>query len=134
MYQAGTLSGNPLAMVAGIETLKGIRDDAVWERFDKLGATLDEGIGEAASRRGIPIQQTRLGSMQGLFFTERPVVDYASAKEADTERFGRYFRAMLDAGVYLAPSQFEAGFLSTVHGTAEIERTVGAAERAFALL
>jgi glutamate-1-semialdehyde 2,1-aminomutase len=134
VYQAGTLSGNPLATVAGIETLKGIMEDAVWERFDELGRDLDEGIRQAASRAGIPIYQTRLGSMQGLFFMERPVVDYTSAKEADTERFGRYFRAMLDAGVYLAPSQFEAGFLSTAHGSAEIERTLEAAEPALAAL
>jgi glutamate-1-semialdehyde 2,1-aminomutase len=134
MYQAGTLSGNPLAMVAGIETLEGIMDDAVWERFDELGRALDEGISRAASRAGIPIYQTRLGSMGGLFFTDRPVVDYASAREADTERFGRYFRAMLDAGVYLAPSQFEVGFLSTAHGPAEVERTLEAAETAFGVL
>jgi glutamate-1-semialdehyde 2,1-aminomutase len=134
VYQAGTLSGNPLATVAGIETLKGIMEDAVWERFDELGRDLDEGIRQAASRAGIPIYQTRLGSMQGLFFMERPVVDYTSAKEADTERFGRYFRAMLDAGVYLAPSQFEAGFLSTAHGSAEIELSLRAADRAFAML
>ncbi len=134
MYQAGTLSGNPLAMVAGIETLKGIQDTAVWERFAELGARLDAGIKAAADRAGVPIVQTRVGSMQGLFFTQTPVVDYDTAKESDTERFGRYFHAMLDEGVYLAPSQFEAGFLSTAHGEREIDETIAAAEKALPLI
>ena len=131
MYQAGTLSGNPLAMVAGIETLKGIQDPQVWQRFDELGARLDAGIREAAAEQGIPIFQTRVGSMQGLFFTATPVVDYDTAKTSDTERFGRFFHAMLAGGVYLAPSQFEAGFLSTGHAEAEIDATISAAGQAF---
>jgi glutamate-1-semialdehyde 2,1-aminomutase len=131
MYQAGTLSGNPLAMIAGIETLKGIQDPAVWQRFDELGAQLDAGIKDAADAHGIPIFQTRVGSMQGLFFTDVPVVDYDTAKTSDTERFGRFFHAMLGEGVYLAPSQFEAGFLSTAHGEREIEDTITAVKRAF---
>ena len=131
MYQAGTLSGNPLAMAAGMATLKGIQDGAVWERFAELGQRLDEGIKSAADRHGVPIFQTRVGSMQGLFFTETTVVDYDTAKTSDTERFGRYFHAMLGEGVYLAPSQFEAGFLSTAHGELEIDQTIAAAENAF---
>jgi glutamate-1-semialdehyde 2,1-aminomutase len=131
MYQAGTLSGNPLAMVAGIETLKGLLDDAVWERFAELGRLLDAGVQEAAGRAGIPIQQARVGTMQGLFFTDQPVNDYAGAMTSDTVRFARYFRAMLEEGVYLAPSQFEAGFLSVAHSLAEIEQTIAATERAF---
>jgi glutamate-1-semialdehyde 2,1-aminomutase len=131
MYQAGTLSGNPLAMVAGIETLQKIQDPAVWERFDELGARLDTGIKAAAEASGVPIIQTRVGSMQGLFFTGTPVVDYDTAKTSDTERFGRFFHAMLAGGVYLAPSQFEAGFLSTTHGEAEIDATIAAAKKAF---
>jgi glutamate-1-semialdehyde 2,1-aminomutase len=131
MYQAGTLSGNPLAMIAGIETLKGIQDPAVWQRFDELGAQLDAGIKDAADAHGIPIFQTRVGSMQGLFFTDVPVVDYDTAKTSDTERFGRFFHAMLGEGVYLAPSQFEAGFLSTAHGEREIEDTITSVKRAF---
>jgi glutamate-1-semialdehyde 2,1-aminomutase len=131
MYQAGTLSGNPLAMVAGSETLKGIQDPAVWQRFDELGVRLDSGLKEAADKAGIPIFQTRVGSMQGLFFTDTQVVDYDTAKTSDTERFGRFFHAMLAEGVYLAPSQFEAGFLSTGHGEKEIDATVAAAEQAF---
>ena len=131
MYQAGTLSGNPLAMVAGIETLKGIMDEAVWQRFADAGRMLDEGLAQAAEVAGIPIYQTRVGTMQGLFFSDEPVVDYASAKLSNTERFARFFHAMLAEGVYLAPSQFEAGFLSTAHGPDEIEHTIAAAERAF---
>jgi glutamate-1-semialdehyde 2,1-aminomutase len=131
MYQAGTLSGNPLAMVAGIETLKGIQDTAVWERFDELGARLDAGIKAAAEAQGVPIFQTRVGSMQGLFFTDVPVVDYDSAKTSDTKQFGRFFHAMLAAGIYLAPSQFEAGFLSTMHTEEQIDATIAAAEKGF---
>ena len=130
VYQAGTLSGNPLAMVAGIETLKGIQDPVVWRRFDDLGARLDAGIKAAADKAGVPVFQTRVGSMQGLFFTATTVVDYDTAKTSDTERFGRYFHAMLEEGVYLAPSQFEAGFLSTSHGELEIDATIAAAEKA----
>lgn len=131
MYQAGTLSGNPLAMVAGIHTLRGILDDTVWERLANVGRALDEGLGEAARKAGIPIYQTRVGTMQGLFFAEQPVTNYASAKLSDTSRFARFFQAMLAEGVYLAPSQFEAGFISTAHGEAEIGLTVAAAARAF---
>ncbi|MFN2135944.1 MAG: glutamate-1-semialdehyde 2,1-aminomutase [Candidatus Promineifilaceae bacterium] len=134
VYQAGTLSGNPLAMAAGIATLQGIRDEAVWQRFEKMGKRLDAGVKAAAQRAGIPIFQTRVGSMQGLFFTETPVVDYETAKLSDTARFGRFFHALLDEGVYIAPSQFEAGFLSTKHGEAEIDETIAAVEKAFAAL
>ena len=134
MYQAGTLSGNPLAMVAGIETLKGIRDEAVWTRFADLGARLDAGVKAAAEKAGVPIFQTRVGSMQGLFFTDATVVDYDTAKTSDTELFGRYFHAMLQEGVYLAPSQFEAGFLSTAHSEEEIETTIAAVEKALLLV
>ncbi len=134
VYQAGTLSGNPLAMVAGIETLKGIRATAVWERFDELGARLDEGLKSAAAAAGVPIFQTRAGSMQGLFFTPGPVTDYDSARQSDTAVFARFFHALLDRGVYIAPSQFEAGFLSTEHGEVEIEETIAAAAAAFRLV
>ncbi len=118
-------------MVAGIETLKGIRDDTVWEQFAAAGRALDVGIQQAAAKAGVPIHQTRVGTMHGLFFTDQRVTDYASAKTSDTRRFAHFFRAMLSEGIYLAPSQFEAGFLATAHGTAEIEQTVAAAWRAF---
>jgi glutamate-1-semialdehyde 2,1-aminomutase len=134
MYQAGTLSGNPLAMVAGIETLRGIMDDAVWEQMAAVGKLLDAGIAAAARDHGIAIYQSRAGTMQGLFFTEEPVTDYTTAKKADTQRFGRFFHAMLARGVYLAPSQFEAGFLSTVHDVAVVQSTIGAVRAAFAAI
>lgn len=131
MYQAGTLSGNPLAMTAGIATLKLLRDPALWERLERLGDRLLAGLTAAAGEAGIPVTTARVGSMFGLFFTRGPVVDWPTAKQSDTVRFGRYFRAMLERGVYLAPSQFEAGFLSTAHGEAEIDATVRAAGEAF---
>ncbi len=131
MYQAGTLSGNPLAMVAGIETLKVIREPGTYERFEALGHRLEAGIAEAAVRAGIPIYQTRVGSMFGLFFTDGKVVDYASARQADTQRYAQFFWGMLHRGVYLAPSQFEAGFLSLAHTEAEINATVAAAAEVF---
>lgn len=134
MYQAGTLSGNPLAMTAGIETLRAIQDPGVWAQFDVLGDRLIEGITGAARKAGIPMRASRMGSMFGFFFTDQPVIDWETAKVADTQRFAAYFQAMLDNGVYLAPSQFEAGFLSTAHGAAEIEATVAAAERALAMI
>jgi len=131
MYQAGTLSGNPLAMTAGIETLKVLRGEGVWEELEQKSARLCEGIGQAAQEAGVPITQTRAGTMFCTFFTLGPVADYASAKGADTERFGRFFQAMLEWGVYLAPSQFEASFMSTVHTDDVIEATIAAALIAF---
>jgi glutamate-1-semialdehyde 2,1-aminomutase len=134
MYQAGTLSGNPLAMTAGIQTLKGIMNDDVWHQFETRGEQLMAGLAEAAQAAGIPIVHNRVGTMFGMFFTDRPVTNYDSAKTADTNRFAQFFQAMLRRGVYLAPSQFEAGFLSTAHGEAEITTTIAAAEAAFATL
>lgn len=131
MYQAGTLSGNPLAMVAGIETLKAIRQPGTYERFEALGRRLEEGIAEAAARARIPIFQTRGGSMFGMFFTDSRVIDYSTAREADAQRYAQYFWRMLERGVYLAPSQFEAGFLSLAHTEADIDVTVAAAAEAF---
>ncbi|MCP4540202.1 MAG: glutamate-1-semialdehyde 2,1-aminomutase [Chloroflexi bacterium] len=129
MYQAGTLSGNPLAMTAGIETLKVLRDN--FEDVEQKAAKLADGIGDAARKAGVPIFQTRVGTMFCAFFSPNPVTDYASAKTADTARFGRFFQAMLERGVYLAPSQFEAGFMSLAHSDKDIERTVDAAAEAF---
>ncbi|MCB0045104.1 MAG: glutamate-1-semialdehyde 2,1-aminomutase [Caldilineaceae bacterium] len=127
MYQAGTLSGNPLAMTAGIETLRAIQEPGVWESMEVQGATLMQGLSDAADRAGIEISHSLIGTMFGLFFHSGPVTDWDSAAQSDTERFGRYFQGMLERGVYLAPSQFEAGFLSTAHGDAEIQKTVDAA-------
>jgi glutamate-1-semialdehyde 2,1-aminomutase len=131
MYQAGTLSGNPLAMTAGIETLKVLRQPGVFEEIEERAARLGEGIGEAAEEADVPIFQTRVGTMFSNFFTSEPVIDYDSAKASDTDRFGRYFHAMLEGGVYIAPSQFEAGFISLAHSDEDIDQTVQAARRAF---
>ena len=131
MYQAGTLSGNPLAMTAGIETLKVLREPGVFDEIEQKAAKLAKGVGQAAEEAGVPIYQTRVGTMFSNFFSAEPVTDYESAKASDTERFGRYFHAMLKRGVYIAPSQFEAGFISLAHSDEDIERTVEAALEAF---
>ena len=131
MYQAGTLSGNPLAMTAGIETLKVLREPGVFDEIEQKAAKLAKGVGEVAEEASVPIHQTRVGTMFSNFFSAEPVTDYESAKASDTERFGRYFHAMLKRGVYIAPSQFEAGFISLAHSDEDIERTVEAALEAF---
>lgn len=128
VYQAGTLSGNPLAMAAGIAQLEALQEAGVYERLEALARALAEGIGEAARAAEVPVYQTRVSSMFTTFFTSRTVVDEVSAKTADTASFARYFTALLDQGVYIAPSQFEAGFLSTAHTEDDIARTVAAAE------
>lgn len=134
MYQAGTLSGNPLAMTAGIETLRGIQQPGVWDQLEARGQQLLDGIQKAAAQANIPIQASRVGTMFGFFFADAPVTNWETASKADTARFAAYFQAMLAQGVYVAPSQFEAGFLSTAHGDAEIEATVTAVTKAFAAL
>ncbi len=131
MYQAGTLSGNPLAMTAGIETLKIIQEPGVWQGMEARGAQLLAGLKEAADAAGIPIQAGRVGTMFGFFFAEERVTDWNSASKSDTDRFGAYFQAMLQRGIYIAPSQYEVGFMSAVHGTEEIEGTIAAAAEAF---
>jgi glutamate-1-semialdehyde 2,1-aminomutase len=132
MYQAGTLSGNPLAMTAGIETLKAIQEPGVWDKMEAAGAQLIEGLTQAAKKAGIPVTVNRIGTMFGLFFQEGPVINWETASRSNTDRFARYFQLMLENGVYIAPSQYEAGFLSTAHGPAEIEATIAAAEKAMA--
>ncbi|HEX4746060.1 MAG TPA: glutamate-1-semialdehyde 2,1-aminomutase [Gaiellaceae bacterium] len=126
VYQAGTLSGNPLAMTAGIETLRVLAEPGVWEGLERCGARLADGL----AALGHDVQVARVGTMFGMFFSDVPAVDWDTARRADTERFASFHAAMLDRGVYLAPSQFEAGFLSTVHGDAEIDATVAAARDA----
>jgi len=132
MYQAGTLSGNPLAMTAGITTLRALQKPGVWARLEETGQTLLSGLSAAAEEAKVKISHSRIGTMFGFFFTDQPVINWSTAKRADTKAFGRFFQAMLENGVYIAPSQFEAGFLSTVHGQAEIKKTIDAAARAFA--
>jgi glutamate-1-semialdehyde 2,1-aminomutase len=132
MYQAGTLSGNPLAMTAGIETLKELQKPGLWDGIEQRAARLAAGLSAAAEQARVPAMVQRAGTMFTTFFTAAPVTDWPSAKAADTRRFGAFFQAMLADGVYLAPSQFEAGFLSSAHGPAELEQTLSAAERALA--
>jgi len=131
VYQAGTLSGNPLAVTAGIETLKLLKKPGVYRQLEERGRLLSEGLLEAARELGVGVTLNRVGSMMTLFFTPGPVTDYASAKKSDTLAFARFFRAMLEEGIYLPPSQFEAAFLSTAHTSADIAKTVRAARSAF---
>ena len=131
VYQAGTLSGNPLAMAAGIATLRAVRDDAtLFERLEIMTKLIVDGMREIANKHGIPISGATAGSMFGVFFTEGPVTDLESALKSDTAFFANYYAAMLDRGIYLAPSQFEAGFVSTAHTTRHVEQTLAAADAA----
>lgn len=134
MYQAGTLSGNPLAMAAGIAMVKQLRDkrSEIYSRLDTLSAKLVDGIASAAKDAGVPVTANRVGSMFTWFFHPGPVTDWASASKSDTAAFGRFFRAMLDAGIYLPPSQYEAAFLSAAHSEEDVQKTVDAAKAAFA--
>jgi glutamate-1-semialdehyde 2,1-aminomutase len=131
VYQAGTLSGNPLAMSAGIATLHVLQRPGVWAAMEAGVDRLAAGIWQAAQDAGVPIQQTRVGTMFCTFFTETTVRDWPTAKTSDTARFGRYFTAMLERGVYLAPSQFEAAFFSTAHNDKVVDKTIQAARKAF---
>jgi glutamate-1-semialdehyde 2,1-aminomutase len=126
VFQAGTLSGNPLATAAGIATLRVLRDTKPYARLERLAARLAEGLCKAAAAAGIPHTLARAGSMMTLFFAADPVIDWATAARCDTARYARYFWDMLDRGVYLPCSQFEALFVSTAHGEAEIETTLSA--------
>lgn len=131
MYQAGTLAGNPLAMAAGIATLELLDEPGAWDRMEATGAALMEGLGAAAAAAQVPIQANRIGTMMGFFFSEEPVVNWASTSQVNVKRYAAFFQSMLADGVYLAPSQYEVAFLSTVHGGREVEATIAAAERAF---
>ena len=134
VYQAGTLSGNPLAMAAGLATLRYLRShkSTIYADLDKLSSELTEGVMAAARNAGVPICCNRVGSMFTWFFTPGPVTDWTSAAKCDTEAFGRFFRAMLDNSIYLPPSQFEAAFLSAAHTERDVEQTIAAARQAFA--
>ncbi len=134
VYQAGTLSGNPVAMAAGIATLDQLRKPNVYETLEKRSRQLAEGLADAARRHDIPASFNRVGSMLGMFFSDQPVVDFETAKKCDLERFSRYYRLMLDAGIYLAPSQFEACFVSLAHDEEAIAQTIMAADTALATL
>ncbi|HEY3029950.1 MAG TPA: glutamate-1-semialdehyde 2,1-aminomutase [Bradyrhizobium sp.] len=131
VYQAGTLSGNPLAVTAGIETLKLLKRPGMYRQLEERGRLLADGLLDAAREAGVGVSLNRVGSMMTVFFTPGPVTDYASAKKSDTLAYGRFYRAMLEEGIYLAPSQFEAAFLSLAHSPADIAKTVKAARAAF---
>ena len=127
VYQAGTLSGNPLAMAAGIAALEELQFTAAWCALEELGEQLEAGMKDAAKSAGVPMQFNVCGSMFCGYFTSEPVHNLADAMKSDRERFKRFFHGMLEAGIYLAPSQFEAGFISTAHTSADIEKTIGSA-------
>ena len=132
IYQAGTLSGNPLAVAAGLATLRALREKGVYARLETLGAALERGLREAAGAAGVALTVNRVGSMLTGFFCAGPVTDYASARRADTSAYARFFHAMLGAGVFLAPSQFEAAFVSLAHTDADIAEAGRAAAGALA--
>jgi glutamate-1-semialdehyde 2,1-aminomutase len=129
VYQAGTLSGNPLATAAALSVLRRLRDPEVYRRLEEVGAQLEAGLSEAAGDEPVCVQ--RVGGMATLFFRPGPVRNFSEAAESDAERFGAYFRHLLERGVYVAPSQFEAMFVSTAHGEPEVEATVEAAREFF---
>jgi len=134
VYQAGTLSGNPLAMAAGIATIAYLieHESTVYPQIERATKAIAEGVAELAREAGVPMTTNRVGSMFTWFFTGEPVTDFASASTSDTEAFGRYHRRMLEAGVWLPPSQYEAAFVSAAHGSMEVERVLEAARGALA--
>jgi glutamate-1-semialdehyde 2,1-aminomutase len=134
MYQAGTLSGNPLAMTAGIRTLDLLARPGTYERLEAITSRLSDGISEAARAAGLPFTGGSISAMFGFFLCEGPVRNFEEAKATDTARFGRLHRAMLERGVYLAPSAFEAGFTSLAHSDADIDATLAAFRDAFAAI
>jgi glutamate-1-semialdehyde 2,1-aminomutase len=132
VYQAGTLSGNPLAMAAGLATLRATGEPGFYERLEELGRRWRQGMNEAASAGGVPFAINQVGSMASIFFTGGPVTDFATAASSDTEAFKNFFWHMISRGVYLAPSQYEAGFISTAHSERDLEMTCEAAGEWFA--
>lgn len=127
VYQAGTLSGNPLAMAAGITQLKILdRQKGLYKKLDKMGRLLEDGINENIRKLGLNYRVNRVGSMFTLFFTSEKVRDFGSALKSDTKKFADYFNEMLERGIYLPPSQFEAAFISTAHADRDIEKTIAA--------
>ena len=131
VYQAGTLSGNPIATAAGLASLEQLRAKGVYETLERTGTQLEAGLRDAAKSAGVAVQVQRVGSMWTVFFTSEPVVDWPSAAKCDKDRFARWHAAMLSRGVYLPPSQFEAAFHSVTHDDAAIEKTLAAAREAF---
>ena len=132
MYQAGTLSGNSLAMAAGIATLNILLNSTdLYDKLTEQAARLIAALKDQAARAGVSFQAVSVGAMFGFFFTDKPVTDYQSALSSDTKAFSVYFHSMLEQGVYLAPSQFEAGFVSAAHTEEDFEKTINASGQAF---
>jgi glutamate-1-semialdehyde 2,1-aminomutase len=131
VYQAGTLSGNPLAVAAGLKTLEILQRPEIYERLEAISAKLEEGINSEARRAGVPLTVNRVGSMLTAFFTAGPVTDYESAKKSDTAAFGQFFRSLIEHGVYFPPSQFEAAFVSAAHTEQDIAETIQKVGHAF---
>jgi glutamate-1-semialdehyde 2,1-aminomutase len=131
VYQAGTLSGNPLAMTAGVETLKLLKSKKVYQELDKKTSYLAENISEVAEENGIPLSINRATGMLTLFFTAGPVNDYQTAKMSNTKRFAQFFIEMMEKGIYLPPSQFEAWFISLAHSQKDLDKTIEACDSAF---
>jgi glutamate-1-semialdehyde 2,1-aminomutase len=134
VYQAGTLSGNPLAMAAGLATLKILKEKSPYDELDKLGDMLFSGLKRVAEAAGVNVVINRVGSMGSLFFTDEPVTDFETAKASDENLFKRYFRSMLEQGIYLAPSPYEAAFLSTAHSEETVRKTIECASIALKTL
>jgi glutamate-1-semialdehyde 2,1-aminomutase len=134
VYQAGTLSGNPLAMAAGIATLSYLKEHRgeVYPQLEKLAAAVANGVAAVAAKAGVPVAVNRVGSMFTWFFTPERVTDFASASSSDTAAYARFHRAMLEGGVWLPPSQFEAAFVSTAHTMDDVDTTIAAAREALA--
>ena len=134
VYQAGTLSGNPLAMAAGLALLKALDDEAIYQQLERATTTLLKGLQQAADDASVPFTTTQVGSMFGLYFGAQPIHGFADVGRCDIKAFNRFFHAMLDRGVYLAPSAYEAGFVSAAHGEAELAHTLKAAREAFQIV
>ncbi len=128
VYQAGTLSGNPVAMAAGLETLRILREKNPYQQLSQRSQHLVQGLKEALQKKDVPVYVERAGSMFTIFFTDKTVIDAATARTCDTKRFAKFFQGMLESGIYLAPSQFEACFVSTAHSEKDLERTINAAQ------
>jgi len=126
MYQAGTLSGNPLAVAAGIAALKALKKPGTYHKLDEAGEKLAEGIRKASFETQVPLEINRVGSMFTVFFSSAPITDFQSAKNCDVSRYGKFFNALLDSGIYFAPSQFEACFISLAHNPKDIKSTIQA--------
>jgi glutamate-1-semialdehyde 2,1-aminomutase len=134
VYQAGTLSGNPLAMAAGVATLNQLKTKGFYEKLEAKAERLISGMASLAEKAGIPISCARSGAMLGLFFTDRPVKSFTDAKTSDLQRYASYYKGMRENGIFLAPSQFEAFFLSAAHDDEAIRQTLWAAEKVFSRL